>query len=171
MGLYDDEPGDALAASPDGPPPGWERCRLESRGWGFRFDHPSDWRRREDSDEGFARASPAAGGAESVTAEMKALDYLPTIEQHAAGALERLRDQIPGVNVLARRARLVGGTDGFQVEFASAGPEGRRRGLQLFGLRGNVAFTLTVLGPDPASAAFAPVLERIVASFEAFGEK
>jgi hypothetical protein len=152
-----------------GPDEGWEQCELVSFGWGFRFRYPAGWRMQSDEDDGRATVSPRPGAAENFNVSMKSLPYAPSIEQHAATSIEKLRYDVPGVNILERHFRQLGKSDAYELLFAAESGGARVKGKQIYALDGNVAYTLTALAPEEKHGELLPLFDGIIASFEPVG--
>lgn len=158
MGLYDDDP--------QGPPeiPPFLECEMVDYGWGFRFTYPSSWRISRDNQGSFVIIKPLPDAAENVNVIMRALNYVPTIEQYASIQLANLRSEVP-CNILNRGFVKLADVDGYQV-MASFSLSGKRfKSLQVHAIDGNVGYTLTYLAPEDVFSLYEPVVWDIIKSF------
>src|SRR5205823_13175525 len=63
-------------------------------------------------------------------------------------SVEKLRADVPGVNILERRTPRLSGADAFEIAIAFARGDEKLRGRQLFALNGNVSLTLSYIARD-----------------------
>jgi hypothetical protein len=140
--------------------------RFETSGrFGYQLWHPDSWRTRVSDTEAQFITSPESDFKAFFSVLVEDLPFQPTLESFAAYALERLRRDLVGSNILDRGFRRLDRADAYQIDYVSP----QVRGRMILAIHGNAAITLTCQSAPEGFAVLEPGAAEIIASFQLKG--
>lgn len=146
--------------------PGWTQRELASHGWGLRYETPASWRVVTDDMGERILITPAPDASDVLEVVLAPLGVAATLEPFAAYGLDQLRQAMPGLNVVGRRAGRLDHVDAYEVEFTFQRDGAEQRGWRIFAINGNLTYRVTFTARGAVFAERAPHAREIVATFK-----
>jgi hypothetical protein len=144
---------------------GFQDVEVMNGRFGFVFPCPDDWTVKTDQNS-YAAAAPDPDGRTNLNVMMKALPAVPPMEAFAAYSVDKLRSDVPGCNIVDRAFRKLHKVDAYQITFTFNEGDALIKGLQVFAMSGNTAYTVTFVAPSNEFDGHAGMAAEMIDSLE-----
>jgi len=144
---------------------GFQEVEVMNGRFGFVFFCPDDWAVKTDQTT-YAATGPDPDGRTNVNVVMKALPGAPPMEAFAAYSVDKLRSEVPGCNIVDRAFTRLHNVDAYEITFTFNEGDDVIKGLQVFAMSGNTAYTITYVAASEAFDDHAGVAAEMIESFE-----